>query len=154
MTLTVESPSRDNPLDVLELRHRKRDAALASMLERAAQAGSLRDPRSVLHLLLARERLAPAVLSSGAALPHARSILVERTHLVMGRSSRGIAWPGVEVPVHLVLLVLSPGGASLASHERTVTLAAQCLRQARNRQKLLAVMDSESARLVLREVVA
>ncbi len=44
--------------------------------------------------------------SQGIALPHCRSILVDRLTIAVGRSGKGIGWP--EEKVHTIILFISP----------------------------------------------
>lgn len=53
-----------------------------------------------------REKIGATVVHEGIALPHCRSILVDKLIIVVGRSEAGIAWP--EKKVNTVILFVSP----------------------------------------------
>lgn len=53
-----------------------------------------------------REQVGATVVHRGIALPHCRSILVDRLTIAVGRSGKGIGWP--EEKVHTVILFISP----------------------------------------------
>lgn len=53
-----------------------------------------------------REKVGATVVHSGIALPHCRSILVDKLTIVVGRSETGIPWP--EEKVNTVILFVSP----------------------------------------------
>ncbi len=53
-----------------------------------------------------REKVGATIVHSGIALPHCRSILVDKLTVVVGRSETGIPWP--EEKVNTVILFVSP----------------------------------------------
>jgi len=137
------------PLDILELKHRRRDSILAQMTAAASSSGAVRHAEVLAAALARSERAAGSALGKGVALPQARSIAVVRPHVVLGRSTRGVDWNAPDgAPVHLVVLVLSPAAMSPARHLERVARAAHALRSQRNRQKL-AEADAPAARTIL-----
>ena len=71
---TPEVTSIPNPpLDLVELRHRRRESALTQMVAAAEAAGILREPELVLATLLRVHRLGGSAANKGVAVPHARS---------------------------------------------------------------------------------
>ncbi|MCK5785793.1 MAG: PTS sugar transporter subunit IIA [Candidatus Sabulitectum sp.] len=53
-----------------------------------------------------REKVGATVVHSSIALPHCRSILVDKLTIAVGKSSAGIPWP--EEKVNTVVLFISP----------------------------------------------
>lgn len=53
-----------------------------------------------------REKVGATVVHKGIALPHCRSILVDKLTVAVGKSSAGIPWP--EEKVNIVVLFISP----------------------------------------------
>ncbi len=53
-----------------------------------------------------REKIGATVVHNNIALPHCRSILVDKLTVVVGRSQPGISWP--EQIVNTVILFVSP----------------------------------------------
>ncbi len=125
------------PLDILELRHRRRDHTLAQLASAAARHGVVRDEDALAALLVRRERLGTTALGKGVALTHARSIVVKRPFWIVGRAPRGVEWSAPDgEPVQLVVLYLAPHVQPAAAHVARLAAAAQALRQQRNRQRL------------------
>ena len=53
-----------------------------------------------------REQVGATIVHNNIALPHCRSILVDKLTVVVGRSEAGILWP--DEPVNTVILFVSP----------------------------------------------
>lgn len=133
------------PLDILELRHRRRDHTLAQLVSAAARHGVVRDADALTALLVRRERLGTTALGKGVALTHARSIVVARPFWIVGRAPRGLEWSAPDgEPVQLVVVYLAPHAQPAAAHVARLAAAAQALRQQRNRQRL-ATADAAAA---------
>jgi mannitol/fructose-specific phosphotransferase system IIA component (Ntr-type) len=130
------------PLDVVELKNRRRDSALVQLVAAAQGAGAVRDAEALLVTLGRAQKLASFAIGHGCAVAHARSLTVMRTVVVFGRSSRGIEWDADDGPVQLVLLVLSPAASALTAHADRVSAAVHALRLQRTRQKLLDAGES------------
>ena len=92
--------------------------------------------------LLMRERLGSTAVGHGLAVPNARSLLVTRPVLLVGRSRRGVDWEAEGgVPVHLVLLVISPAQTSAPCHVAAVARAVAAARPVRARLRLFESED-------------
>jgi len=128
------------PLDIVELRHKRRESALMQLAVAARRLGVVRDVDALVALLARRERLGTTALGKGVALPHARSIAVVRPFWIVGRSPKGIEWGAPDgEPVQLAVLYLAHHEQSPATHVLRLATAAQALRQQRTRQRLLSV---------------
>lgn len=155
MSIALQVMSPDTSLDILDLRARRRDAALAQLVQNATTRGAVRDPEMLVALLQRHERAVPAAIGKGVALPNAHSLTVLRPMLVCGRAARGIEWPGAEdEPVSLVLLTLSPAEWTAEHHYGWVAHVAHAVRLQRTRQRLLDAADAASASDVLRGALA
>jgi len=75
---------------VLRLRSRKLPNALREVASLLAQNGNIADAEAFLQEVLAREQMHPSVVEVGAAFPHARTDLVDRIVIGIGRSRAGI----------------------------------------------------------------
>jgi mannitol/fructose-specific phosphotransferase system IIA component (Ntr-type) len=155
MTLGTAPSVLDPSLYIPELKTRRKDAALADLVSLAHQAGAVRGPELLRELLVMRERLGSTAIGKGVALPHARSLTVNRPQLVVARSRRGIDWDAPdELPVTLVLLTLTPGEWGEEAHHAFLGRKAAVARLQRNRQRLLDAASFEDVASVLREVGA
>ena len=155
MTLATAPSIVDPSLYIPELKTRRKEAALTDLVSLAGQAGAVRGPELLVELLMLRERLGTTAIGKGVALPHARSITVNRPQLVVARSRRGIDWDAAdELPVTLVLLTLTPAEWSEEAHHALLGRAVAVARLQRNRQRLLEAASFEDVASVLREVGA
>jgi mannitol/fructose-specific phosphotransferase system IIA component (Ntr-type) len=137
------------PLDLIELRHKRRESAFTQLAVAAQRHGVVRDLDVVVAALVRRERLGTTALGKGVALTHARSIAIARPFWVVGRSPRGMDWavPDDE-PVQLVVTYFAHAEQSLDSHVSRLLVAAHALRQQRTRQRLMTV-DAAAAYALL-----
>lgn len=153
MALTTIPPALDPSLYIPDLRSKKRDAALAQMVEVAREVGAVRDSTLVLELLKLREKVGGTGVGKGVALPHARSVAANRPVLVIARSRRGVEWGATDgLPATIVLLTLAPGEWPDESWHGLIARAASLARLQRHRQKLLAAETSAEVAALLREV--
>ena len=138
MTTTVGPALLDPSLFIPELKTRRKPSVLQELVAHATRAGAVRVPTVLCDTLLLRERLFGTGIGKGVAVPHARSIAVTEPRLVVARSRRGIAWDAADgLPVHLVLLVLSPAESGEEAHAEFVSRTAAAGRLQRNRTRLL-----------------
>jgi mannitol/fructose-specific phosphotransferase system IIA component (Ntr-type) len=68
-----------------------------------------RSTETLLKVLRRREQLGPTGVGKGIAIPHARSLVVNRVRLVYGHSVAGVIWPALDSkPVHHFFLIVAP----------------------------------------------
>jgi mannitol/fructose-specific phosphotransferase system IIA component (Ntr-type) len=128
------------PLDLVELRHKRRESALTQLVAAAESAGIVRDADILLASLLRAQRVGTTAVGRGLAVPHARSFAVNRPAMLLGRSSRGVDWGAQDgAPVQIVALVLSPAATPAGMHVERVAGALHTLRLQRTRHRLLDV---------------
>ena len=139
------------PLLLVDLKGRRRADVLPELVDAIAAAGATQAPREVLRILLDREILGTTAVGRGVAIPHARSLGVNRPLLAVGRSRPGVAWEAPDdADVHLVFLLLAPDHPrgrkpyldQLARIARVAALA-------ENQRRLLAAPDLASIRAIL-----
>ena len=75
---------------ILRLRSRKLPHALREIASLLAQNANITDAEAFLQEVLGREQTHPSVVENGAAFPHARTDLVDRIVIGIGRSRAGI----------------------------------------------------------------
>lgn len=146
----ADAPSvTHTPLDILDLRHRRRDSVIQQLAAAARRHGVVRHETALVALLARRQRLGSTALGKGVALVHARSIVVVRPFWIVGRAPRGVEWGAPDgEPVQLVVVYLAPHEQPAATHVARLTAAAQALRQQRGRQKLTTA-DAAAAFAIL-----
>ena len=153
MTLGTATPVLDPSLYIPDLKLRTRDSVVAQLVGVAQRAGVVRGAVSLLELLRTRERVGSTAIGKGVAVPHARSLTISRPAVVVARSRRGIDWEASdELPVQLVLLVLSPGEWGDEPHHAFLGRAVSAARLQRNRQRMLEAVSFNELAELLREV--
>lgn len=153
MMLGMATPVLDSSLYIPELKARTRESVLAQLAAVVHRAGVVRGAGPLLELLRLRERLGTTAIGKGVAVPHARSLTVDRPSLLVARSHRGVEWDAPDgLPANLLLLVLSPGEWGEEAHHAFLARAVGVARLQRNRQRLLEAESFTDVAGVLREV--
>ena len=75
---------------ILRLRSRKPANALREIVQLLAENRRIDQPEKFLEQVIAREQVHPSVVEQGIVFPHARTDLVEKIVLGIGRSRAGI----------------------------------------------------------------
>jgi len=153
MAIAEISPLTDTSLDLLELRHRRRESALHQLVQSAFEHQAVRHPALLETLLLRRERLGSTALGRSHAVTGAWSWCVRAPLVLLGVSSKGLEWDAdVGIEVALVALVLTPGESVEELHFRRMEAVTGALRLQRQRQRLLDHRDLPTLSLLLREL--
>ena len=92
----------------LELRTRTQENAIRKLVRLFAANEEIREPDMFLEQVLARERANPSVVEYGVTFPHARTDLVEKIVLGIGRSRAGIPFGEKGERAQLVFLIGVP----------------------------------------------
>jgi mannitol/fructose-specific phosphotransferase system IIA component (Ntr-type) len=92
----------------LELRTRKQENTVRRLVQLFAANEQIREPEIFLEQVLARERANPSVVERGITFPHARTDLVEKIVLGIGRSRAGIPFGKKGERAHLIFLIGVP----------------------------------------------
>jgi len=155
MLATPVASALDNSLYIPDLRHRRKESVLDELVECAQRAGVVRHGDALRELLRRREALGSTSPGRGFAIPHARSLTVQETRVVVARSSRGLEWNAPDgEPVHLVALTLSPAECPPSAHLDLLVRVASVLRLQRTRQKMLDADCFDPIATLLREAFA
>jgi mannitol/fructose-specific phosphotransferase system IIA component (Ntr-type) len=153
MTTSIGPAVLDSSLYIAELRVKRKESVLQELVRCAHGAGAVREPELLLETLGLREKLGTTALGKGVAVPNARSLAVPDPRLVVARAAKGIDWKAPdELPVQIVLLVLSPAEASIDAHHEFLGRAIGFARLQKNRQRLLDAAGFAEVAAVLREV--
>lgn len=122
-----------------------------ALLELSAIAGAqtAQDERSVLDLLLARERLGSTGVGAGVAIPHAKLEGLAKPSGVFARLREPIEFDAVDGrPVDLIFLLLAPDSAG-ADHLKALALVSRLLRDERVCARLRGADSAEALYAVL-----
>ena len=143
----------DTSLDLLELRHRRRESALHQLVQCAVEHQAVRHPGLLETLLVRRERFGSTALGRTHAVTGAWSWCVRTPLVVVGLSGKGLDWgDDVGVDVELVALVLTPGESGEELHFRRMEAVTGAFRLQRQRQRLFDHRDLPTLSLLLREL--
>lgn len=92
----------------LDLRTRTQENAIRRLVQLFAANEQIREPEIFLEQVLARERANPSVVEHGVTFPHARTDLLEKIALGIGRSRAGIPFGKKGERAHLIFLIGVP----------------------------------------------
>ena len=153
MAIAEIIPLTDTSLDLIELRHRRRESALHQFVQSAYERQVVRHPDLLESLLCRRERLGTTALGRGFAVTGLWSMCVRAPLVLVGVSERGLDWEAAdEKPVQLAALVLTPGENPEEMHFRRMTAVVAGLRLQRQRQRLIDRRELAVLGTLLREV--
>ncbi|MFN2384283.1 MAG: PTS sugar transporter subunit IIA [Gemmatimonadota bacterium] len=151
------------PLNLLEF---LADEAIALALAADTRATALRElvaglglppePSAVLYrLLVKREALGSTGIGGGVAIPHCRSLVVDRLRIAYGRPAAGIGWEAVDGElVHHLFLIVAPPVEISNQYLPVLGRLAQFCRNPANLDRLAACGDAAAVRATLAEADA
>ena len=82
--------------------------ALRQLVDLLAAAGKIDHTAKFVEELAGREAVNSTYAADGVAFPHARTKLVDKIVLAVGRSETGIPWTGKGETAHLIFLIAVP----------------------------------------------
>jgi len=152
MSVTAAPAISDLSRFIPDLRSRRRDGVLSELVETAHRAGVVHTLAPVSEIVRLRERMVPGTIARDAVVIAARSLAVIRPLVLVGRSVRGIEWPGAEDgTVHLAVLVLGPAEWSDDAFHALLTRGANLVRLQKQRQRVIAQGSDALIATMLRE---
>lgn len=93
---------------VLKLRAQTQADAMVELAGCLAADGKIKNVNQFLRELQAREAINSTYAADGIAFPHARTKLVQKIVLAIGRSETGIPWTGKGETAQLIFLIAVP----------------------------------------------
>ena len=152
MTVTAAPAIPNLSRFITDLRSRRRDGVLSELVDTAHHAGVVRTPAPVSEIVRLREKMIPGTIARDAVVVAARSLAVARPLVVVGRSLRGIEWPGADDGVvHLAVLVLVPAEWSEDAFHALLTRGTNLVRLQKHRQRLITHGSDTLVATLLRE---
>jgi len=122
-----------------------------ALQELAARAAELtgQNERSILEILLQREKLGSTAVGNGVAIPHGKLPKLGRLVGLFARLERAIDFEALDgQPVDLIFLLLAPEAAG-ADHLKALARVARLLRDPEIAKKLRESRDTDSLYAVL-----
>jgi mannitol/fructose-specific phosphotransferase system IIA component (Ntr-type) len=90
----------------LDLKAKKKPEALRELVLTIRQGD---DAELLQHTLLKREELGSTGIGKGVAIPHGRSLLIDKLEMAVGRSAKGVEYDSIDKkPAHLFFLIMAP----------------------------------------------
>jgi PTS system nitrogen regulatory IIA component len=122
-----------------------------ALQELATRAAALtgQNERSILEVLIQREKLGSTAVGNGIAIPHGKLPQLEKLFGLFARLGRPVEFEALDgQPVDLIFLLLAPEGAG-ADHLKALARVARALRDPDIVHKLRASQDAEALYAVL-----
>src|SRR4051794_5837175 len=104
MALALADLLKESHVD-LDLRTRTLETAVGKLVRLLEQDEQIAEPRKFLEQVMAREQASPSVVEHGVAFPHARTDLVDKIVLAIGRSRAGVSIGPNEERARLIFLI-------------------------------------------------
>lgn len=90
----------------LDMKGKKKPDALRELVMTVRQGD---DAELLLATLAKREELGSTGIGKGIAIPHGRSLLIDKLELAVGRSTKGVEYDSIDKkPAHLFFLIMAP----------------------------------------------
>jgi nitrogen PTS system EIIA component len=122
-----------------------------ALQELAARAAALtgQNERSIVEVLMQREKLGSTAVGNGIAIPHGKLPKLEKLFGLFARLGRPIDFEALDAePVDLIFLLLAPEGAG-ADHLKALARVARLLRDEQTATRLRESRDAEALYAVL-----
>jgi mannitol/fructose-specific phosphotransferase system IIA component (Ntr-type) len=132
----------DPKLVVLELREQTAAEAILEIVERQRDHGLVTDFYKLADAIMEREGKASTNTGEGVAFPHARTDLVDKLVLGIGRSSKGIPFGYSSELVHLIFLVGVPQ-RMVTDYLVCLGALARAVKEKSQREALMAATTAE-----------
>ncbi len=145
MTLTdLVAPNAIIP--ALKVNNKKQ--AIQELAARAAELTGEND-RTILEILLQREKLGSTAIGNGVAIPHGKLPKLNRLFGLFARLERGIEFEALDSqPVDLIFLLLAPESAG-ADHLKALARIARLMREPEVVRRLRESLDATALYAVL-----
>jgi mannitol/fructose-specific phosphotransferase system IIA component (Ntr-type) len=126
----------------LDLRAADKEAALREMVELLDLDGDAEEV--LLKLLVKREQLGSTGIGKGVAIPHCRSLVVDRLRVAYGRKPGGLGFDAVDgKPVHHLFLIVAPPVEISNLYLPVLGKIAQFCKNPKNLQRLSEIRSAD-----------
>ena len=134
-----------------ELGSREKNAALEEMADWLAAHHPPLKKKSVLDVLLDREKISTTAIGEGVAIPHGKLPGVERVLGVFARSPEGVDFASLDgAPTHLFFVLIAPENAA-ADHLKALARISRLLKDEEFRRRLMAGQSSQELYKIISE---
>jgi nitrogen PTS system EIIA component len=128
-----------------------KEEAIGELVGLFAAENPAANPHALVRALLAREHDGSTGIGMGVAVPHTKADWLDRAHLIVGISAKGVEWDALDgEPVYLVFLVLSPARQP-GVHLTVLEAISRLLRSDTLRRFLMQAKSPEEVLEIIRE---
>lgn len=144
----------DQELFLIGMKARSKAAALGDLVEYLFSKKRVNSKEAVLNTLLEREKLGSTGIGKGVAIPHSRSMMVDRLTVLFARYDAGIKYDAADKkPVYLVYLILAPPQDVGNQYLPFVGKLVEVVKEKKNRDALRKVEDYAQFRDILQKAL-
>ena len=137
-----------------DLQASTKSEALGKLVEIAAAAGGVRDPKLLLEMLRQRETLGSTGLGKGVAIPHGRSLAVVSLKVLFAICKSGLEFDSVDgKPVKLIFLIVAPPQDKGNEYLPLLGKIAELVQDAKVRTRLGKVQDFDQLKELMEETL-
>lgn len=144
MKLTELAKHFNEDLFLPNLKTKTKDAVLSEMVDHLVTNGHIKNGKLLLKTLLEREKLGSTGIGKSIAIPHSRSLTVEKLIILYARSVKGVNFKSLDdEPVHFFFLIIAPPQDHGNLYLPVLGKIAEIVKEGKIREKLLKVDDFE-----------
>ena len=135
-----------------DLQATDKNSALAGIVEGLIKGTDIKNPETILQMLLSRENLGSTAVGPGIAFPHGRTLAVQRLTILIARCTAGVDFDSEDGnPTHLFFVLIAPPQDSGHQYIKSLAALIDCVQDADLRDKLMAAGDYESFCAAMKE---
>ncbi len=126
---------------VPEMKSRKKEEAIAELVEYLWEQNLLPDRKEAERVVLEREKLGSTAIGEGIAIPHGKLKDIENLICILGITKEGIDFDSIDgKPVHLIFLMFAPEH-KISLHLEALSKVSRILRNNLLVEKILKAKD-------------
>ena len=136
---------------ILHLKAKDKEGVLRELTNACYERGFIDDPEELFKTLIEREKIITTGIGRNVALPHARTNVVKKLHLIFAKSDTGIDYDSLDgKPVYLFFLFISPNREN-KKYIKILAEISRLVRIERVRDALLKAKTEEDVFKVIKE---
>jgi PTS system nitrogen regulatory IIA component len=139
-------------LYVPELKAKDKEGALRELVDVLVRSGRIQNGDVLFDMLQQREKLGSTGISRGVAVPHGRTLAINRLTVVLGRSQDGVDFDAMDgKPVNLIFLTVAPPQERSNLYLPVLGKIVEMVKGAKTRRRLLKAVDFNEIAEILEE---
>jgi PTS system nitrogen regulatory IIA component len=135
----------------LDLKSATKEAVIRELVGYLESSSKIKNPDSVIHALMEREKLGSTGIGQGVAIPHGKSDGTQNLVAALGVSKKGVEFESLDgEPVHVVFLLVSPPDSS-GQHLKVLARISRLLKDKFFRQAIKESKSPSEIQKIIRE---